>query len=502
MLTKIPEKLFIFELANNHMGDISHGIRIVKKFGEISKKYPQFKFAFKLQFRDLDSFIHKEFHKRNDIHYIKRFNDTELSKKNLQKLVYEIKKKKFISICTPFDEKSVDLINKLKIQIIKVASCSFNDWPLLEKIVQSNKPIIASTAGAKEIQIDNVVSFFKNRNKNFALMHCVAQYPTPNKNLNLEKIKYLKNKYPKINIGYSTHEDPFETNIISLAIAMGATIFEKHVGLKTERYPLNKYSASPKEVLKWLDSAKKAWSICGKSKNIFNKNTNEIQNLINLKRGVFAKKNLKKNSILTQNDIYFAFPPQHNQVLADQISKYSEIKTIKNIKKDNGLSANNTIIKNNRLEIFNIIKKANELLKKSNHKFSGNIEYEISHHYGLKKFYKYGLVMLNLINGEYCKKILVVLPGQTHPEQFHFIKKETFHILYGKLLVKLNNKSFVKITGELLTIEPKVKHEFYSKNGAVIEEISTNYNPDDSFYTDNKIQKNKLRKIKINYFWE
>ena len=82
----------------------------------------------------------------------------------------------------------------MKIEIIKVASCSFNDWPLLEKIANTNKPVIASTAGATEKEIDSVVTFFKNRKKDFALMHCVAEYPTPQKNLNFNRLKYLINK--------------------------------------------------------------------------------------------------------------------------------------------------------------------------------------------------------------------------------------------------------------------------------------------------------------------
>jgi N-acetylneuraminate synthase len=65
----------------------------------------------------------------------------------------------FLSICTPFDEKSVDLIDQQKFNIIKIASCSFTDWPLLERVVRSDKPIIASTAGASLEEIDKVVSF-------------------------------------------------------------------------------------------------------------------------------------------------------------------------------------------------------------------------------------------------------------------------------------------------------------------------------------------------------
>ena len=67
----IPTPLFIFELANNHMGDLDHGLRIISEFAALSKDMP-FSFAFKLQFRELDTFIHPAFQDRMDIKYIKR----------------------------------------------------------------------------------------------------------------------------------------------------------------------------------------------------------------------------------------------------------------------------------------------------------------------------------------------------------------------------------------------------------------------------------------------
>ena len=501
-IIEIPDRFFVFEMANNHMGDLNHAIKLIDEFSKIKKNFSDFTFGFKLQFRDLKTFVHKSKINRTDLHYIKRFKETELSELKFKKIVNHIKKRGFVSVATPFDENSVDLAKKLGIEIIKIASCSFNDWSLLEKVVTTNKPIIASTAGASEEQIDKVISFFKNREKKFSIMHCVAEYPTPNRNLNLSRLKYLINKYPEINFGYSTHEDPSETEIISIAIGMGAQIFEKHVGLETEKYSLNKYSASPQMVNKWLTSAKKAYGIIGKKKNIFKKNIKELISLNSLKRGVFAKKNIRKGIAITNNDFYLAFPPEENQILADDISKYNQIISKKNIEKDKALTKNNSKVLNNRKKIYKIINDANFLLKKSNHIFSGPIEYEISHHYGLENFNKHGLVMLNIINGDYCKKILVLFKNQKHPEQFHKIKKETFHILHGNLELILNGKKELKKKGDIITINPKVKHEFSTKTGAVIEEISTTHYKVDSFYTDKNIQKNKSRKTVIKFVWE
>ena len=72
MNMNIPKKLFVLEMANNHMGDVNHGLKIINEFGKIAKKFP-FKFGFKLQYRHLDTFIHKKLKNRNDLKFVKRF---------------------------------------------------------------------------------------------------------------------------------------------------------------------------------------------------------------------------------------------------------------------------------------------------------------------------------------------------------------------------------------------------------------------------------------------
>ena len=76
-----------------------------------------------------------------------------------------------------FDEESVDIIKEMNFDIIKVASCSAKDWPLIEKIADTNLPIIFSTGGLDINNIDDLVSFFTHK-FDFAIMHCVC-YPIP-----------------------------------------------------------------------------------------------------------------------------------------------------------------------------------------------------------------------------------------------------------------------------------------------------------------------------------
>ena len=80
MIKSIPTPLFIFEMANNHMGDIEHGLRIVREFKEVARDFPQFKFSVKLQHRD-ETYFHPDYVKRTDYKYIKRFTETKLYRK-------------------------------------------------------------------------------------------------------------------------------------------------------------------------------------------------------------------------------------------------------------------------------------------------------------------------------------------------------------------------------------------------------------------------------------
>ena len=209
----IFENLFILELANNHWGSVSRGKKIIKQFSKVVKEN-NIKAAIKLQFRDVDSFIHKKFQSTNNkelfslpkrLRYIEKTSQTKLTIEEFTELVEYIKSYGCIPMGTAFDEASVDLCVKFDMPIIKVASSDLNDWILLQKIVSTKKPVILSTGGANEKQIDDTVNFFLNRNIQLAINHCVSKYPSENDELELDQIDYLKNKYPNITIGLSRH---------------------------------------------------------------------------------------------------------------------------------------------------------------------------------------------------------------------------------------------------------------------------------------------------------
>jgi sialic acid synthase SpsE len=501
MISKIPSPLIILEMANNHMGDIEHGLNIIRTFGKVCRKYP-FSFAFKLQYRDLDTFIHPEMQARNDIPYIKRFSETRLSNADFNRLIEEMRLQGFITMATPFDEVSVDLIESQNLDIIKIASCSFTDWPLLERITQSQQPIIASTAGASLDEIDSVVSFLQHRTKQFAIMHCVGEYPTADDHMNISQIDFFKTRYPNVRVGLSTHENPANLDIIKMTIAKGVTLFEKHVGVKTESYPLNAYSSSPEQLDLWLTAAQYALSVCGEGSARYASTNKETESLHSLRRGAFAKRPIKKGETLNNENIYFAFPPQKGQYTANDWSKYRIFIATENIELNQAVSPENTQTEESRQKILDIVKRVNDFLKNSHVVVPGGADLDISHHYGLEQFDEFGLTLITVVNRGYCKKLLVTLPGQQHPEQVHKQKEETFHVLYGEIDLKLNGVLRVCHPGDVVTIEPGTRHAWISTTGAVIEELSTTHFVNDSFYTDDAIMANKQRKTSLTYWME
>src|SRR4051794_40060143 len=126
------EELFVLELANNHWGKVERGLKIISDFSKIVR-FNNVRATIKLQFRDVDNFIHKDFKNRTDIRYIKKTLDTRLSKEDLGTLVEAIIKAGCIPSATPFDEASVDLCEELNMPLIKLASSDVNDWFLIER---------------------------------------------------------------------------------------------------------------------------------------------------------------------------------------------------------------------------------------------------------------------------------------------------------------------------------------------------------------------------------
>lgn len=311
---KIFDELFVLELANNHWGSVERGLKIISDFGKVAR-YNNVRAAIKLQFRDVDNFIHKDFRDRTDIRYIKKTMDTRLSREQFAVLMEHIRKSGFIRMATPFDEKSVDLCVELDCEIIKIASSDLNDWVLIEKIATTKKPVIASTGGSSLKDMDDLVTFFSNRNIPLALNHCVSLYPTEDDELELNQIDFLKARYPDLTIGFSTHEYHDWTASMLMAYAKGARTFERHIDIDYDGVKVSPYCSLPEQIDEWFQAFHKAKAMCGApgdQKRIPVRR--EVEYLDALVRGVYAKEDLPEGHILTESDVYLAVPLQKGQI--------------------------------------------------------------------------------------------------------------------------------------------------------------------------------------------
>jgi len=486
--------LVILEVANNHMGDLIHTKAIIKQYYKITKKFENsIDFAIKFQHRDLKTYLSPQINIKDS--RVVRFTSTELAENKWTKIL-NLAKEKFKIICTPFNEHSVDWVCKRKFDFLKIASCSFNDWPLLEKIKQKNINIICSLGGGSLKEITKTISFFSK--KNIKYLYCVGMYPTPSKNINLSFFSHLKDTFGDCILGFSTHEDPSEYLSGAVAYGMGARIFEKHINVINSKYKINKYSVTPKKFNKWLENLNHAITLVG---SIENRNANlkkEKKDIQKFQRGVFVKKNItiNKGEEITPNKVVFNFPAKNGQFLANEFSRFKVYRSKKKLNSGDPIYIKNCKINDLRSKIELIRDRVKLMINKSKILLPRNAKLEISYHYGLNNFERAGLSMITVHNSCYCKKILFLFPNQSHPTQFHKLKQETFLIIMGKIELILDKKKYILSKGDMVTIKPNQKHFFkdISKSGSIIEELSTHSDMKDSYYLDKQIMKNKIRK--------
>lgn len=495
------QHLIILDMANNHQGSVEHGKRIIQEHAKVVKE-AGVRAAIKFQFRNLDTFIHPSHLAKTDNRHVGRFLSTRLYEDDFRILADEVRSAGFVTMATPFDEDSVDMIERLGIQIIKIASCSATDWPLLERVVDCGKPIVVSTAGLPLEQVDDLVSFFDHRGTQYALMHCVSLYPTPPEKLNLKRIKIFCQRYPHITVGFSTHEDPDNTDAIKIAYTMGARVFERHVGVETESIQLNSYSSRPMQLAAWLKSFHDAVVLHnGNDSDIDVIDFQERVSLSSLARGVYAKQDIKKGMIIKRSDVYFAMPAEVGQMTSGQFKERYAADQDYMVHQPISASVIPNAISMKRI-IYKAIHDVKGMLHMANIFVNYDSNVSLSHHYGLEKFDEYGAVIIDCINREYCKKIIVMLPGQTHPKHYHKKKEETFQLLAGELHVEVEGRKRTLAPGDTIIVPRGVWHDFSAPQGAIFEEISTTHFYDDSFYADKGINKMPLeeRKTQLIYW--
>lgn len=317
----IFDELFVLELANNHLGDLQRGLKIINNYAQVVR-FNNVRAAIKLQLRDVDTFIHKDFRQRDDIRYIKKTIDTRLRPEDYGTMVQAVREAGCIPLATPFDESSVDFCCKLGIPILKIASSDCNDWILIEKIAKTKKPVIVSTGGSSLKDIDDLVTFFGNRHIPLAINHCVSLYPSEDSDIELNQIDFLRNRYPNHTIGFSTHEYHDWNSSILMAYAKGARTFERHVDIQTEGMTVSPYCSLPEQIDTWFKAFQRAKRMCGApgtQKRL--PPQKEVSYLDSLVRGVYARHDLPVGHAIQDVDVYLAIPLQQGQISCRELMR-------------------------------------------------------------------------------------------------------------------------------------------------------------------------------------
>lgn len=152
-------------------------------------------------------------------------------------------------LSTPFDAESARFLNDL-MPVFKISSSDITNLPFIELQCSFKKPIILSTGASYLWEVQEAVNLIEKHGNLLCLMHCVLNYPTPNKNANLGMIWDLRNRFPKHVPGYSDHTLPQEMEVIRHAVLLGAAVIEKHFTHDKSLPGNDHYHAMDKEDLK------------------------------------------------------------------------------------------------------------------------------------------------------------------------------------------------------------------------------------------------------------
>jgi N,N'-diacetyllegionaminate synthase len=229
---------------------------------------------------------------------------TKLSLSNNEFLELKLycKKKNIGFLSSAFDLKSLIFLNKIGLQIFKIPSGELTNYPYLKLVGSFNKKIYLSTGMAtlREIQfaLNTLIDSGCNK-KNIYILHCVSDYPTQFKDLNLNFIPVLK-KIFKTEVGFSDHSPGVEASVA--AVALGAVVIEKHFTLnKKMEGPDHNMSLDVNEFSNLIKMLKNTECSLGSSKKIITKKENILKKFA--RKSIVASYKIYKGDIFTENNL-------------------------------------------------------------------------------------------------------------------------------------------------------------------------------------------------------
>ena len=273
-MMKRTRPFLIAEIGINHNGSL----KLAKKLIDLAKKY-NFD-SVKFQKRDPNICVpeHQKDKIRNtpwgEITYFEYKKKIELGETEFRKIDKYCKKIKIDWFCSSWDKNSLKFMKKFKTKYNKVASAMITNLDLLKLIAKEKKLTFISTGMSEMKDINNAVKVFKKNKCDFVLMHCVSTYPCEEKDLNLNLIPTLKEKF-KCKIGYSGHETTVSPTYA--AWFLGADYIERHITLDRTMYGTDQSASLSEAGIRELTNIlSKFTSMLGDGKKIITKGEKKL----------------------------------------------------------------------------------------------------------------------------------------------------------------------------------------------------------------------------------
>ena len=240
----------IAEVGVNHEGDMDLAKRMIceaKEGGAHAVKFQAYK-AETIALKDSPAYWNTDIESTTSQYELfKKY--VKFWKKEFEELKVYCDKTDIEFLSTPFDLESAAFLNDL-MDVFKISSSDITNKPFVEFISNFKKPIILSTGASNLFEIQEAVDWIRKNKNPLALLHCVLEYPTDDRNANLAMIDDLIRKFPKSVVGYSDHTLPKDMKVLEIAVLLGASILEKHFTHDKTLPGNDHYHAMDKEDLK------------------------------------------------------------------------------------------------------------------------------------------------------------------------------------------------------------------------------------------------------------
>ncbi len=327
------EPYIIAEIGANHNGDIKLAKQMIDKAIECGAD------AVKFQSWTPTSLICKEEYDRNQVYTDSLKKHFGSLKEMVEKYYlreeehFELKKYcdlKGVDFCsTPFSKEEVDLLMKLDVPFIKVASMDMNNLELLKYMAKQQKPIILSTGMSTLAEIEKAIEVIEGEGNNqIVLLHCISIYPPAYEDINLNNIPMLEKTfgYP---VGFSDHT--IGTSIPLAAVTLGSCIIEKHFTLDKDMPGWDhEISADPSELKVICEESKNIVKSLGSFKRIVSKA--EKEKLKKFRRSIIIARDMKIGEEIKLEDLEFKRPG--TGIRPDEVKYVIGKKLTRDIEKD------------------------------------------------------------------------------------------------------------------------------------------------------------------------